>query len=56
MIYLKLMLTIYLYFMAFCVIGYISKKIVEIIEHIYKRKNRRLKNGNKQNKRIYKKQ
>lgn len=37
MIYLKLIITIYLYFIGFVAICYLSKKIVEIIENIYKR-------------------
>lgn len=37
MIYFKLIITMYLYFFGFIAICYISKKIVEIIENIYKR-------------------
>lgn len=37
MIYLKLIITMYLYFLGLVAICYISKKIVEIIENIYKR-------------------
>lgn len=48
MIYFKLIITIYLYFIGFVAICYLSKKIVEAIENEYKRRNKHTKqHGNR---------
>lgn len=43
MIYFKLIITMYLYFLGLVAICYLSKKIVEAIENEYKRRNKHTK-------------
>ena len=48
MIYLKLILAIYAYFIGFCLICYVTKKFLEVLGNEYKRRNKHTKqHGNR---------